>query len=112
MAYFARIDNNIVTSVLAVPDSEEHRGQEFLANDLGLGGTWIQTSYNNRIRKQYAALGDTYDPIADVFIRKQPFPSWVLDSNHDWQAPKPYPDPSKKYRWDESKGDWVSDPQS
>lgn len=112
MAYFARIEKNIVTSVLAVPDSEEHRGQEFLADDLGLGGTWIQTSYNNRIRKQYAGLGYSYDPNADVFIAPQPFPSWSLDSNYDWQAPKPYPNDGTKYRWDESKGNWIDDSQS
>ena len=110
MAYFARIENNIVTSVLAVPDSQEHRGQEFLANDLGLGGTWIQTSYNNRIRKQYAGIGYTYSSEADVFIAPQPFPSWSLDSNHDWQPPKPKPD--GQWLWDESEGDWVSASQS
>ncbi len=49
MAHFAEIDNDgIVKQVLVVPDQEEHRGQDFLANDLGLGGTWIQTSYNHR----------------------------------------------------------------
>lgn len=48
MAHFAEIDpdTNIVLRVLVVPDDEEHRGQEFLADDLGLGGTWLQTSYN------------------------------------------------------------------
>ncbi len=52
MAHFAEIDGNgIVKQVLVVPDQQEHRGQDYLANDLGLGGTWIQTSYNHRIRK-------------------------------------------------------------
>ncbi len=47
MAHFAQIDeNNIVTQVLVVPDNAEDRGQDYLANDLGLGGTWVQTSYN------------------------------------------------------------------
>lgn len=68
MAYFAKIENNIVTSVLAVPDSEEHRGHEFLADDLGLGGTWIQTSYNGRIRKHYAGVGYVYDEARDAFL--------------------------------------------
>jgi hypothetical protein len=71
MAYFARIENNIVTSVLAVPNEEEHRGQDFLANDLGLGGTWIQTSYNAKFRKHYAGLGYTYDETRDAFIPPQ-----------------------------------------
>jgi len=73
MAHFAEIDeNNIVTRVLVVGDDQEHRGQEFLANDLGLGGFWIQTSYNNNIRKNYAGIGYTFDPIRDAFIPPQP----------------------------------------
>ena len=88
MAHFARLDaDNKVVSVLVVPNEQEHRGEEFLRDDLQLGGRWIQTSYNNRIRKQYAGIGYTYDPTADVFIVPSPYPSWVLDSNHDWQAP-------------------------
>jgi len=47
MAHFAEIDNtNKVLRVLVVDNAQEERGQEFLANDLGLGGTWVQTSYN------------------------------------------------------------------
>ena len=69
MAHFAQIDNNnIVTQVLVVPDEQEHRGQDFLANELGLGGTWVQTSYNARIRKNYASIGFTYDLERDAFI--------------------------------------------
>jgi hypothetical protein len=67
MAHFAQIENNIVTQVLVVDNAQEHRGQEFLANDLGLGGTWVQTSYNGNIRGKYAGIGDIYDPIDDVF---------------------------------------------
>ena len=88
MAYFAELDeNNVVLRVLVVADEEEHRGQEFLANDLGLGGTWMQTSYNNNIRKQYASIGFTYDPDLDIFIAPQPESDWVLDENYDWQLP-------------------------
>lgn len=68
MAHFAQLDeNNAVTRVLVVADKHESRGQEFLANDLGLGGTWIQTSYNSKIRGKYAAIGDVYDEGADIF---------------------------------------------
>lgn len=73
MAHFAEIDeNNIVTRVLVVPDEQEHRGQEYLANELGLGGFWIQTSYNARIRKNYAGIGYTFDPTRDAFIAPKP----------------------------------------
>jgi hypothetical protein len=73
MAHFAEIDNtNKVLRVLVVDNSQEDRGQEFLADDLGLGGTWIQTSYNNNFRGKYASTGDIYDPINDVFVHPEP----------------------------------------
>lgn len=107
MAHFAEIDdNNVVTQVLVVPDEQEHRGQDYLAVDLGLGGRWIQTSYNHNIRKQYAGIGYTFDEAADVFVAPQPFPSWSLDENHDWQAPKPKPGDDLMYGWNEETQDW------
>ena len=73
MAHFAEIDdNNIVLRVLVVDNSLEHRAADFLANDLGLGGTWIQTSYNGNIRKNYAGIGFTYDETRDAFIAPEP----------------------------------------
>lgn len=69
MAHFAEIDgNSVVLRVIVVPDSEQHRGQEFIANDCGLGGNWIQTSYNANIRGKFAAIGDIYDSLNDVFV--------------------------------------------
>lgn len=81
MAHFAQIDeNNIVLQVLVIPDFQEHRGQEYLANDLNLGGIWKQTSYNNRIRKNYAGIGFTYDEIRDAFIPPKPTEgNWILN---------------------------------
>ena len=62
MAHFAEIDsNNKVIRVLVVDNSEEHRGQEFLVNDLKLGGTWVQTSYNANFGGKYAGIGDIWD---------------------------------------------------
>lgn len=69
MAHFAQIDeNNVVTQVLVVPDREESRGHDYLATDMGLGGTWVQTSYNATIRKNYAGIGYTFDEARDAFI--------------------------------------------
>lgn len=108
MAHFARINvDNKVVDVLVVPDEQEHRGEEFLRDDLQLGGRWIRTSYNNRIRKQYAGIGMTYDETADVFICEQPYPSWFLDENYDWQAPMPRPTEGRWY-WDESSLSWIA----
>jgi hypothetical protein len=108
MAHFAQIDaDNIVVRVLVVPDEQEHRGQEFLANDLQLGGNWVQTSYNNRIRRRFAGVGFTYDPIADVFLRPRPYPSWILDNDYSWQAPTPKPDNNPLTYWDEETLSWI-----
>jgi hypothetical protein len=108
MAHFAEIDNNnIVKRVLVVDNSQQHRGQDFLAVDIGLGGTWVQTSYNHNFKKQFAGVGFTYDPINDVFIAPQPYPSWALNADFDWQAPIPYPDNQDLYYWDENTLDWI-----
>lgn len=105
MAHFAKIDeNNIVQEVLIVDNSQEHRGQEFLANDLGLGGRWIQTSYNSNFRKQYAGIGYYYDETKDIFVSPQPFASWTLDENNDWKAPIEKTDPLTY--WDEETLSW------
>ena len=108
MAHFAQIDeNNIVTQVLVVPDNAEDRGQDYLANDLGLGGTWVQTSYNARIRKNYAGVGFTYDAVKDAFIAPKPFDSWVLNEDTcRWEAPIAYPTDGVMYKWNEDKKDW------
>ena len=69
MAHFAEIDaHGIVLRVLVIDNSQEHRGQEFLAEDLKLGGNWIQTSYNANIRGKFAGVGDKYDKKKDEFI--------------------------------------------
>lgn len=118
IAHFAQIDeNNIVTQVLVVGNDQEHRGQEFLANDLGLGGTWIKTSYNTHggvhseggtpLRKNYAGIGYTYDAGRDAFIPPKPFNSWVLDEDTClWNAPTPMPTEGGPYMWVEDDLNW------
>lgn len=107
MAHFAEIDEeNIVLRVLVVSDDQEHRGQEFLANDLGLGGTWIQCSYNNNMRKQYPGPGFVYNQEADIFISPKPYESWFLNDDYDWQSPVPYPNDDQQYIWDEFTVNW------
>jgi hypothetical protein len=81
MAHFAEIDPNggTVLRVLVVPNEQEHRGQDFLANELGLGGVWVQTSYNNNIRYNYAGIGYTYDATRDAFISPKCHDEATLD---------------------------------
>lgn len=115
MAHFAKLDeNNIVTEVLVVNNDvllksdgteSEDKGKVFL-NGLFGSATWVQTSYNNNFRKQYTGIGFTYDEANDVFIAPQPFNSWALDENFDWQPPTPYPSDNKGYSWNEETQTW------
>lgn len=106
MAHFAEIDETgLVLRVLVVPDEEEHRGQQYLADDLLLGGMWVQTSYNRNIRKNFAGIGYRYDEALDAFIPPRPFDSWILDlGSCDWVPPMPAPDDGKRYHWVEGDG--------
>lgn len=73
MAHFAEIDrDNRVVRVVVVPDEQEARGQDFMAVDLGQGGTWIQTSYSASMRGKFAGVGDLYDPESDLFYTPEP----------------------------------------
>ncbi len=119
MAHFAEIDeSNTVVRVLVVPDAQEGRGQEYLADDLGLGGTWKKTSYNTQAgvhalggtpyRKNYAGIGYTFDAEKDAFIAPKPYASWVLDeATCNWEAPVAMPTDDKMYRWDEETTNWI-----
>jgi hypothetical protein len=106
MAHWAEIDkNNIVVQVI-VTDNDDPNGDEgyqWLLDNLG--GRWVKTSYNNNIRKQYAGLDFKYDEINDVFIRPQPFPSWSLNSNFDWEPPVPRPTEGS-WTWNEETLAW------
>jgi len=116
MAHFAELDdNNIILRVIVVSndDCKDADGNESEAVGIAfcenlLGGRWIQTSYNNRIRKQYAGIGFAYDSDADVFVALQPFASWTLDNNYDWQAPVPQPEGD--YYWSEDDLAWLEVP--
>jgi hypothetical protein len=123
MAHFAEIDeNNIVTRVLVVGDDQEHRGQEFLADDLDLGGTWLKTSYNTQggvhtlggtpFRKNYAGIGYSYDETLDAFIPPKPYASWLLNEETcNWNAPVEMPvEEGKFFTWDEDTTSWVELP--
>jgi hypothetical protein len=110
MSHFAELDQDNKVIRVLVGDNNDPAGDEgysWLVNNLG--GTWIQTSYNGNIRKQYAGIGFTYDEINDVFIAPQPYPSWSLDENFDWQAPTPRPNEGYWY-WDEPTLTWIESP--
>ena len=113
MAHYAFLDdNNVVTEVITGKDENELLDgltpEEWYGNYRGQ--RCVRTSYNaatNGFRKQYAGVGFTYDETAEVFVAPQPYPSWSLDANYDWQAPIDYPADGKQYLWDESNQVWV-----
>ena len=109
MAHYAFLDdNNIVTKVIVgIDETELIEGldpETWYGNFTGQ--VCKRTSYNGNIRKQYAGIGFTYDSVADVFIAPQPYPSWLLDKNFDWQSPTPRPE-GLNWDWDEETLNWV-----
>ena len=132
MAHFAELDaNNVVQRVVVVGndittangplgENDKHVDGESWCINFFKGGIWKQTSYNGNFRKQYAGVGYTFDFAKDKFIAPQPFPSWSLDSNDDWQAPVAYPTVTTygdnapySIFWDEDNQQWkASDDQN
>ena len=109
MAHYAFLDkNNIVIEVITgIDETELIDGldtETYYA--LGTAYTVKRTSYNHRIRKQFAGIGYTYDAVNDVFIAPQPYPSWALDNDFNWQPPIPMPVEGLWY-WNEAEQVWV-----
>jgi hypothetical protein len=118
MAHFAELNSsNEVLRVIVISNDDvdanggdQHADAEtFVASIVPHsedGTAWKQTSYNHNFRKQYAGIGHTYDASKDKFIGPQPYPSWSLNSNDDWEAPIAYPDDDKEYNWNETTQAW------
>ena len=108
MAHFAEInENNTVVRVIRIADKHENNGEEFISKTLGLGGRWVQTSYNNNFRGNFTGIGYSYDEENDCFISPQPYPSWILSSEtYQWIAPTPYPEDERDYEWNEETLQW------
>jgi hypothetical protein len=109
MAHYAFLDaNNVVTEVITGKD--EHLLLDGLTPEEWYGNlrgqSCVRTSYNNNIRKQYAGIGYRYDADADVFIAPQPYASWTLDDNYDWQPPSAKPSESGIWEWNEAEQKW------
>lgn len=110
MAHWAEIDeNNVVLRVLVGDnnDSNGDEGYQWLIDNLG--GTWVKTSYNATIRKNYAGIGYTFDEARDAFIPPKPYASWVLnEETARWLAPVDRPDDGAFYEWDEETLSWAA----
>ena len=113
MAHFAELNSSkVVLRVIVVDNKDtadangvekEYIGAAFC--ERVLGGTWKQTSYNGKFRGKFAGIGDTYREDIDKFVSPQPFPSWTLDTNGQWQPPTPMPTEGL-YSWDEATTSW------
>ena len=126
MAHFAELDlnNKVLRVVVACNIDIANNGGEqsekaaehfktvcpFSEN----GVKWVQTSYYNNFRKQYAGINYTFDSNKNKFIKPQPFASWSLDSNDDWQSSVAFPTittygDNVRYfiTWDEANLRWI-----
>ena len=114
MAHFAELDaNNVVLRVIVVDNKDtsdvngvekEYIGAAFC--EKLFGGTWKQTSYNGNFRKNYAGIGYAYHADIDAFVPPQPYPSWTLNADANWQAPVAMPTDGQRYSWNETAQAW------
>ena len=115
MSHFAKVNNGIVEQVIV---AEPEFFESFVDTSPG---DWIQTSYNTLggvhanggtpLRKNFAAVGYTYDSARDAFIPPKPFASWILNEDTcRWDAPVAMPNDGKPYSWDEATQAWIEIP--
>jgi hypothetical protein len=103
-------DMHVDTAAGPLGANDMHVDGETWCVNFFKGGIWKQTSYNHNFRKQYCGKGFVYDPVKDKFLAPQPYQSWSLDGNDDWQAPVTYPtDTTDKFiSWDEPNLRWTA----
>jgi hypothetical protein len=107
MAHFAKIEDGVVAIIYVVDNAHETYGEAYL-NDLGLEGTWAQTSYSASFGKKFAAIGDTYNAKKDRFEPAKPYASWKWNEiQYAWEAPTAQPEDGD-YTWDEETTSWVA----
>ena len=110
MAHYAFLNkNNIVIEVIVGIDETElieGKDPETWYGKLKKK-TCVRTSYNGKIRKNYAGIGYSYDSERDAFIPPKPFDSWLLDEETcRWEAPIAYPSDDFSYTWKEESLSW------
>ena len=115
MGHFANVVDGLVVDIITAE-------QDFIDTLTEGVGEWIQTSYNTTynvhllggepLRYNYARIGHVYDSELDAFYDQSPFPSWILDSNCQWQPPIEYQESTDTHfnMWDEDTLSWVLTP--
>lgn len=117
MAHFAEIDsNNKVLQVIVIDNvntsdingiESEEIGVAYCKSIFGVETNWIQTSYNKNFRNKFASIDDVYLTDKDIFVAPQPYSSWVLGEDGNWNPPFTAPQDDKNYKWDEETQSWV-----
>lgn len=107
MSLFAEINNdNIVIRVVVVADGCDADWCKIFFE----GGTWVETSQDGSIGKNYAGVGHTYDSTADAFYEPKAWPSWSLDAEtYRWEPPVPHPNNGISVSWNEEQQAWQTD---
>ena len=119
MAHYARLNaDNVVIFVTPLSDEvsltdgvdDEAKSVAYLESLFGTDDTWLRTSYNHNIRGHYTGVGETYDPVNDIFVSPpSEYPSWVLNTTTGlYEAPVPE---IKGYDWNEDTGAWEQPPK-
>lgn len=114
MSHFAKVlDGKVIQVIVAEPEF-------FQTYKDTSPGQWIQTSYNTKagvhrdggvpLRKNFAAIGYSYDHVLDAFIPPKPYPSWVLnETTCRYEAPIPKPQDMINAKWNEEAQEWYSE---
>jgi len=101
--YFSKLDeNSVVTNIVRLEDS--------IATDEATGSAYLNNIYKNtdtwKMIPSDVPKGYTYNQDSDTFTAAQPFPSWTLNSNNEWEPPTAHPGDGN-YRWDEATLTWI-----
>ena len=81
-----------------------------VVNVIVADGDFVDKSDLDYVLLSRGGIGWTYDEQANQFVAPQPFESWTLDENNDWQPPTPKPDDN--YYWNEATQTWLLFEQS
>lgn len=117
MKYFAQLDNNnIVLRINAVDEKDatdesnninEEKGIDFLKSLFGQETKWAMCDDTGVFRKNFPAIGASFDEANDAFIQPKPYESWSLNTDtFQWQAPVPCPGEEHMHVWNEDTQSW------
>ena len=115
MAHFSQLDSNNKIIQLIVVNNDildesgvenEQLGIDFCKGLYGEDTVWVQTSFNENFRYNFGLINSTYNVENDAFIHEQPYPSWTLDENFQWQPPIEQPEGTPYWAWNEEEQQW------